>query len=65
MKSNINKGNDSKDFIRYYSSTYQTEWEGREGELVAEVLESMRNVAKTPLVSLDYSSLIYTFNIII
>ncbi|MGA6102024.1 hypothetical protein ACPESL_07555 [Psychrobacter pocilloporae] len=29
---------DSRESIRYYSATYRTEWEGREGELVAQCL---------------------------
>lgn len=28
------------DAVRHYSATYKTEWEGREGELVADLLES-------------------------
>ncbi|WP_313206013.1 hypothetical protein [Psychrobacter faecalis] len=57
----INNGvssNDAKNFIRYYSSTYQTEWEGREGELVAEILSSLSS-GITPLIEpLSYSDLI-------
>lgn len=42
----INSSN-SQEAVRYYSSTYQTEWEGREGELVAEILDSICNITKT------------------
>ena len=46
---------DSKNSIRYYSSTYQTEWEGQEGELVAETLECLRNGMNTPIDSTTIS----------
>lgn len=42
INSGVSSSSDSKEFVRYYSSTYQTEWEGREGELVAEVLECIQ-----------------------
>lgn len=35
--------------IRYYSSTYKTEWEGKEGELVAECLIALKNNIATPI----------------
>lgn len=34
-------------FLRYYSSTYKTDWQGNEGKLVCEILESIRQ-GKTP-----------------
>lgn len=45
-----NKSYDEKslrDSIRYYSSTYQTIWEGKEGYLVVEVLESLKHNTKS------------------
>jgi hypothetical protein len=35
--------------IRYYSSTYQTEWEGREGQLVAECLQRISEDRELPV----------------
>lgn len=48
VKENVNIP-DSTDSIRYYSSTYQTVWEGQEGELVAEILYSIAEGAKLPM----------------
>ncbi len=58
INSGINMNTDAKDFIRYYSSTYQTEWEGREGELVAETLMSLTSKGTPPIEPLSYSDLI-------
>lgn len=57
VKTGINMDNETKDFVRYYSATYQTEWEGREGELVAEVLFSIIKNKKPPINPLDYLQL--------
>jgi len=56
VKCGVSISNESKNFIRYYSSTYQTEWEGREGELVAKTLESLREGKETPINSLVFAS---------
>lgn len=40
---------DVTDAVRHYSATYKTEWEGREGELVAEVLSSAVKNKKIPI----------------
>lgn len=47
----------SRDFVRYYSSTYQTKWEGKEGKLVADILESISNGEQTAIKSLNYFNL--------
>lgn len=39
--------------VRYYSATYLTEWEGKEGELVAECLANIRNGDQPPVEMLD------------
>lgn len=39
----------SVDAVRYYSSTYETEWEGREGELVASTLVAIEAGAGLPV----------------
>ena len=43
----INKAHNSyktnAEAVRYYSSTYQTQWDGKEGQLVAECLQSLSN----------------------
>jgi len=36
--------------VRYYSSTYLTDWEGREGELVAECLQMLSGGKELPVV---------------
>lgn len=38
-----------KESVRYYSSTYETEWEGREGKLVANILTCINNGDKPPI----------------
>ncbi|MCR8913703.1 hypothetical protein FDP08_05875 [Marinobacter panjinensis] len=35
--------------VRYYSSTYLTDWDGREGELVAECLQRLANGQELPV----------------
>jgi len=47
LKSDLSMSADSKEFVRYYSSTYQTNWEGLEGQLVAEILDCISNEKKT------------------
>lgn len=39
--------------IRYYSSTYKTEWEGRESELTSECLVSISSGGAVPIAPLD------------
>lgn len=56
VKCGMSISSESKDFIRYYSSTYKTEWEGREGELVAKTLESLKEGKETPIDSLAFAS---------
>lgn len=40
--------------VRYYSSTYLTEWESREGELVAECLHRLSVGQELPVEALDF-----------
>lgn len=39
----------NEEAIRYYSATYKTQWEGREGELVAECLEAISENRQLPI----------------
>lgn len=44
--------------VRYYSSTYLTEWDGREGELVAECLQRLANGQDLPVGTSDFGELL-------
>lgn len=52
MRDELNTPN-LKDSIRYYSSTYQTEWEGQEGRIVATTLCSIVEGARVPIDPID------------
>jgi hypothetical protein len=52
LQNKLYNGKSLKDSVRYYSATYQTIWEGKEGCLVAEVLDSICNNTKTPIDSI-------------
>lgn len=43
--------------VRYYSATFNTEWEGREGQLVAECLRNLTNTNELPCEILDFHSI--------
>lgn len=58
IKNGFGTSSDSMEFIRYYSSTYQTDWEGLEGRLVAEILECTSNGTRKPIDPLNYFDLI-------
>lgn len=58
IKDGISINDNAIDFIRYYSATYKTDWDGLEGQLVAEVLESYGENKPPPIKPLDYRDLL-------
>lgn len=58
IKDGISINDSAIPFIRYYSATYNTDWDGLEGQLVAEVLESYHEDRPIPIESLNYRDLI-------
>lgn len=54
IRSGIDFSDELQETVRYYSATYQTEWEGREGELVAEILKSIEKGTHLSVTQLNY-----------
>lgn len=49
VKQDLSKTKNYEEAIKYYSATYSTVWEGREGELVAKCLESILENDEPPI----------------
>ncbi|MDO6443709.1 hypothetical protein [Marinobacter sp. 2_MG-2023] len=54
INSKLGRHSPDKEAVRYYSSTYLTEWDGREGELVAESLACLSLGQELPVRSVTF-----------